>query len=139
MVIKLPEARKAPPLDASIAMINIVFLLLLFFIVSGTVNTPEPENFELTESEMLRRSGTSTDALYVHRSGDMIYQGEVVTVDSFAGLQDQNRNQDGPLQSVVQVFADRRLSAQKLMSLLNNLESAGLENLVVVTKRRAVP
>ncbi len=138
-MLDIPVQEPARPVDASIAMINIVFLLLLFFIAVGTVKQPEPEGLEPPESSLLRQSGSTDRALYVQRDGELIYLGEKTTTENFVARFMQSSVSKGIAGNnvkIVRVISDRRLEARRLINILSTLEKAGLRNLIIVTRRK---
>ena len=138
-MLDIPERRPTRPVDASIAMINIVFLLLLFFIAVGTVKLPEPEGLEPPESSLLRQSGSTDRALYVQRNGELIYLGKKTTTEKFVARFMQSsasKRIAGNKVKMVRVISDRQLEARRSINILSALEKAGLRNLIIVTRRK---
>ena len=113
------EPPRPPRAESIVPMINVVFLLLIFFLMTSKLVRPEP--FDVTPP------AAATDAepqeelvLFVDKSGRMSFDGaeDQAALQALAGLQAQ--------QPVVQLRADAELEARVLAGLLRDLATAGL-------------
>ncbi|MEM9788606.1 MAG: biopolymer transporter ExbD, partial [Pseudomonadota bacterium] len=80
--------KKAEP---TIALINIVFLMLIFFLVAGTLAQPLDGELELVETSALD-GREPPDALVINAAGDLSYRGAALP-DVTAFLQDRAEDQ----------------------------------------------
>lgn len=106
--------------------INIVFLILLFFLVGGTIaETPNPD---ILPPITLQSNSTNPpqDALYVDATGETQFHGQVQTVESFIATGAKANEQ-------LLIVADRRLPAHALLKVIAKLNVAGLTDLKLVT------
>ena len=67
--------RKFSRHEPTIALINIVFLMLIFFMITGTIAKPIEKNLRLIETEKLLRIDPP-DALVVNKDGTMKFNGD---------------------------------------------------------------
>ncbi|KQI68798.1 biopolymer transporter ExbD [Loktanella sp. 3ANDIMAR09] len=120
-----PRSEREP----TIALINIVFLMLIFFLVAGTVAAPLDRDLRLVNTTDLARSAPA-DALVLHADGRMIHQGtEIASVaDYLATLTDDQRAR-------VRIVPDRNLPAATLVTQGRALRAGGAERVVIVTER----
>ena len=120
-----PKRRRAP----TIALINIVFLMLVFFLVAGTLSRPLDGDLDLVRTADLE-GALPPDTLVVHPDGRMTYRGETIGgVDAFlAQRSDEERK-------TVRLVPDRALPASELVRLARELRGAGAESVMVVTQR----
>ncbi|MEL7526394.1 MAG: hypothetical protein AAFN16_11515, partial [Pseudomonadota bacterium] len=84
--IHLPKPLPSRSADSSLALINVVFLLLLFLLVSGTLRPPLPDAFEWAETTETDGEGEVRNTLVLTRAGDLWFEGEVLDeagVDGF--------------------------------------------------------
>ena len=109
--------------DWVLQFINIVFLILLFFMVNGVI-APSPQPDILPPIAVYSDAASPPqNALYIDQGGQLSFAGRELTVAEFVELLGQARDgKDGP-QAIV---ADRRLSAMFLINLLSELQSKGL-------------
>ncbi|WP_425101305.1 ExbD/TolR family protein [Tropicibacter sp. S64] len=115
--------------EPTIALINIVFLMLIFFLVAGTLSRPLDPDLTLVRTADLDRQ-TPADALVVFADGRLSYQGQGVAsaADHVAGL-------DAEALKRVRLVPDRDLPAQTLVRLGRELRAAGAGQVVIVTER----
>lgn len=132
------KARKSSPtMDFAVPAINIVFLLLLFFITSGSqVNRPEltvvPPSAELLRGDRLPRP-----LLAVMGDGrlflDGIETGEADLVRTIAARRDGGANAFATLN----ILADRGMPARELLAIMDRLRGDTTLVLKLVTRRDA--
>ena len=106
--------------------INIVFLILLFFMVGGTIaETPNPD---ILPPITLQSSSTSPpqDALYIDANGEIRFHGQVLALEGFVATVAKADEQ-------FSIVADRRLPAHVLLKIIAKLNAAGLIDLKLIT------
>ena len=115
--------------EPTTALINIVFLMLIFFLVAGTLAQPLDKALSLVRTADLDRQSPA-NALVVHVDGRMTYRGaEVVSAEAhLASLTEEERVR-------VRIVPDRDLPAQDLVQLGRALRTAGGQSVVLVTER----
>lgn len=118
-----------PQREPTIALINIVFLMLVFFMVAGTLARPPDPALRLVETRDLEGRAPQ-DALVVFPDGQLRHAGQVqVSAAVFmAGL-------DAEARALVRLVPDRDLPARDLVALTRALRAAGAERVVLVTQR----
>ena len=126
MRIKPPAAAQKEP---TIALINIVFLMLIFFMIAGTLAVPLDKDVTLIEAKDLE-GREPPDALVVHADGRLTLRGEVLpdAAAYAAALSDEDRE-------AVRIVPDRDLPARKLVQLGNALRAAGAKRVLLVSER----
>ncbi|WP_116599093.1 ExbD/TolR family protein [Primorskyibacter marinus] len=115
--------------EPTTALINIVFLMLIFFLVAGTLAPSLDKNLKLVRTKDLDRHAPA-DALVVHPDGRLSVRGMDVSdaASYFAELDEDARKR-------VRVVPDQALPASALVALGRDLRSAGAESVVIVTER----
>ncbi len=122
-------APSKPQREPTIALINIVFLMLVFFMVAGTLAQPlDPELKLVTTADLEGRA--PPDALVVHPDGRIAFRGTVQT-DAATFLAELSEEE----KAVVRLVPDRALPAQKLVALTRELRTAGAQKVMLVTER----
>lgn len=115
--------------EPTTALINIVFLMLVFFMVAGTLAPPMDGRVTLVQTRDLD-GAPPPDALVAHADGTLSYRGQAVS-DGASYLSDlpaENRAR-------VRIVPDRDFPATDLIALARDLQTAGAEQVVVVTER----
>lgn len=115
--------------EPTIALINIVFLMLIFFLVAGTLAQPLDDRLELVNTEDLE-SRPPPDALVIHEDGTLTYRGQVVA----DALEYAATIEEEALARVL-VVPDRDLGADRLVEVSRTLRGAGAGSVIIVTER----
>ncbi|OAN73595.1 biopolymer transporter ExbD [Sulfitobacter sp. EhC04] len=115
--------------EPTIALINIVFLMLIFFLVAGTIAAPLDANLALVRTEGIEGTAPA-DVLVVHADGRMTHRG--IPVASAAAFFDELPQE---VRDRVRIVPDRDLPAATLITLGRALREAGAKQVAIVTER----
>lgn len=122
------EVSHSPQIEPTLPLINIVFLLLIFFMIAGSFQLPLMDSIE-TPTQTLEVEGVAfepQDWLYVTQAGDTVYRGQALPLSDLSLAV-----KDG--QSVL--FADGELVGRDLSTILKALEASGAERVMLITER----
>jgi biopolymer transport protein ExbD len=128
-MIKVKRKPEKRPLETTVSLINIVFLMLIFFLVAGQL-TP-PQDPEVTLAEAKAPSLPPPDALYARSDGSLHFREQPVTAEAYLT---EHRLKDGSTGGNIELAADRDLKAEQLLRHVAALYQAGAERVVVVTR-----
>ena len=121
-----PRAPRRPMPENVVPLINVVFLLLVFFLLAGDPGRPPALPFDLPEiAAGADRPGEARRIAFSSRDG-LRLDGEVVTV---AELETRLAGVEG----VVTVSAEASLPARRVLDLLDALAKAGLSEVYLET------
>ena len=123
-----PRPRQAK--EPTIALINVVFLMLVFFMNAGTLAPPLGNSVELVETSDLE-GREPPGALVIRADGTLEYRGAELT-DAEAYV--ERASIDLPL-DVVRLVPDRALPAIRLKEVSDALRALGANKVFVVTER----
>ena len=115
--------------EPTIALINIVFLMLIFFLVAGTLSQPLDGELDLVRTADLE-GALPPDTIVVHPDGRLAYRG-----DAIGSVQDFLATRTEEERKTVRLVPDRELPADQLVKLARELRAAGAESVMVVTER----
>ncbi|MFD0857406.1 ExbD/TolR family protein [Roseovarius aquimarinus] len=125
-MIRRPRRSKAEP---TIALINIVFLMLIFFMISGTLARPLDPSLKLIDTADLE-GRAPPDALVVHADGRLSYEGrDVATPAAHVETLAEGERRE------IRIVPDRALPAETLVEIARALRAAGAERVMIVTER----
>jgi biopolymer transport protein ExbD len=109
--------------EPTITLINVVFLMLIFFMVAGTIGPSVDPRLTLVQADSLIATPPA-DALLVLADGTLLRSGQIVSVSQAAAGS-----------GTIRVMPDRDLPAQALVVLGRDLKAAGAQSVVIVTER----
>lgn len=122
-----PPRRKTEP---TITLINVVFLMLVFFLVAGQVAAPVDRDIQLIEAASVATRAPD-DALTVRVDGTTLWRSEPISPEAFAAA----RLAEGA--EVLRLVPARELPAQDLLRIANALSASGAAEVRLVTERSA--
>ena len=126
MALRQPITRQRQ--EPTIALINIVFLMLVFFLVAGTISATQSGDVNLISvADMVGQQ--PADAVVIHANGSIYLGGEPVDVTSAISALGYGAG------DVLRLMPDRDLPAQDLVRIAGEFAQSGAENIVVVTER----
>lgn len=127
-MIVAPPKRPDRTEENILPLINIVFLLLIFFMLAGALNTRPPFPLNPPETANAEDAQPQPDTLSVAADGRLAFGSEAIIADALPELlADWKQNQ--PLQ----VKADTALPARELTALLADLRAAGVAEVHLLT------
>jgi len=120
-----PARRRSKP-EPTIALINIVFLMLVFFMVAGSLAPPVETDLRLVDTNDLEGRAPAY-AMVLTAEGALRYRGQVVTGPEayFA---------DHAL-GTVRLMPDRNAPATELLRVARALRAAGAGKVLIVTEQ----
>lgn len=138
-IVSRAPARSASD-DALVPLINIVFLLLIFFLLAGTIG-PTPQ-FKVDpptadSREPLRQESIE---LAISEEGDVYLAGERIPLDELAvrlGAAFDEARRTAGTRIRLDLLADQRLVAARLDPVLAALREAEIEDVYLKTRTRA--
>lgn len=115
--------------DSLIPMINIVFLLLIFFMIAGQIQNSMPADILLPEGETGTPADNERVQLYFSADGSLSVDGEKLTLAQLDEQLVQSKRANWAL------VADKTVTAKQLDSVLRQLQKVGVMSLKLMTQR----
>lgn len=128
--MRLAPAPRTKP-EPTIALINVVFLMLVFFLVAGQVARPADREVTLALADVAS-ARVPDDALVLRADGAILWRGVETSVDDFAMAQ---INETEPLR----ILPDRNLPARNLIAVAAALRAATGNDVRLVTEKGLAP
>lgn len=132
MRLKRPE----PAADSEanlIPLINVVFLLLIFFMLAGRLAPTESNALAPPRSDSPQSARAAPLVLLVDRTGQISLDGELLDDTTLTARVAETLADSHPH---IQVKADATLEALRLVDLLEQLRAAGAEDIDLLTLAR---
>ncbi len=132
--MKLPEPERREPQESTVPMINIVFLLLIFFMVAGTLTPESPLPVEPAASEAGEAVSEDPVRVLIDAEGRLAVAEEVV--DGRPALRERLQGLlDEAPERPVEVMADAEADSALLLDVMDDLREAGAERMQLVTRQ----
>lgn len=126
-----PKKRELP--ENTITLINVVFLMLIFFLVVGTVATPLSKHILPARTNDLPIVPPHPNIVEIARDGKIDYRKEPISLDqlivALTGESEESRN----TKPVIKLVAHRELDADRLIEILEAMTTGGVQNIRLVT------
>ncbi|WP_271951792.1 ExbD/TolR family protein [Ruegeria faecimaris] len=111
--------------DSTIALINVVFLMLIFFLITGTIAPPLDPDLQLVDTSELEGS-EPPDALVLHKNGLLSFRGQPMTPEAYMTGRDP---------APVRIVPDRDAPGHRLIEVTGTLRRLGATSVFVVTEK----
>ena len=127
----LPEKQTKREYENLLPLVNVVFLLLIFFMVAGAFNSADPFSIEPTIAETESTADTKTLTIIMSAEGQLAVGDQLVSMDA-ALLLIQESIQNESLKKV-QLKSDANADALHVVELLERLSETDLEVVHILT------
>jgi biopolymer transport protein ExbD len=134
MRLLLPQPRKKVAIDVSLAIINIVLLLIFFFLTTGQLLNPHSGDVELAETTELPLDQLPSPILVVYRDGSWAIDGTPVAPE-LLGLALATL----PKPVILHLLINRDAPASSLLTVIDRPELANVELRLVTLRRTPEP
>ncbi|MFC5583590.1 ExbD/TolR family protein [Nitratireductor kimnyeongensis] len=135
-MLRLARPKQPRQRESTIALINIVFLMLIFFLVAGTLTPPLDNDVSLI-STVEADPSEPPNALFVTQEGEMRLRGTATDAQGFMLARAETLGEEAARQLEIKVAADRDLPAAKLVDIVGALKAAGASRISIITERAA--
>lgn len=123
--------------DRIMPLINIVFLLLIFFLVAGVIREVEPVDVDPPRSVVDAESEAAPLTIYVSADGRLALGDNVLPDDVFNAAVTEAITTDP--EQAIRIVADRNVDSAKVITVLETLRSAGASRVKLTTQMQAAP
>lgn len=116
-------------------LINVVFLLLIFFMIAGQLTTADPYKIDPSRSISASEINKEQPIIHMDRTGNLAFQNKPVSED---GLKQKVASylKDNP-GGVLRLKVDNTQKAGKVLTLMTRLRSLGVKKVSLITVREA--
>lgn len=126
----MKAVRKHTAREPTIALINIVFLILIFFMVAGTLAPAADPTIDYVTTDGLECCA-APDVLAISENGQLARGGmEFSSTEEYLAAFD-------PAGQPLRILPDRRLPAVKVLGIMQDLRGKGVERITLLTQNIA--
>ncbi|WP_422372145.1 ExbD/TolR family protein [Hoeflea sp.] len=131
-MIRFPRPSAGKKQESTIALINVVFLMLIFFLVAGSLAPPGDPDVRFISTERTS-AAAPPDMLFVSSGGQTTWRGEPVDVArALPAWSDEFGQGSG---KAFRIAADENLLAAELVDLVSRLRASGIVEIALVAER----
>lgn len=121
------------PFEAMVPLINIVFLLLIFFLLAGTIAPQSPVDVTLPEGAQNDGEASETATLYVEADGYVWFNDRVMMAELTPYLISDDLEELGLTDIAIRADADA--PAEEVIILMEGLQETGIEQVTLITEK----
>lgn len=118
--------------DNMIPLINIIFLLLIFYMVAGTIEPSQVEDLELPKMSNERTTEKAAITLQITHKNAIYLNNKQHSLQSLALAIQRIKK---PENSIINIHADHRVNAKQLDEVLNTLRENNAQQLALMSKK----
>jgi biopolymer transport protein ExbD len=131
MRLKIKDKREYDD-DGLLPLVNIIFLLLIFFMIAGVIEKKiVRDNLELPSAELNRFENKEVTKIYIDKDNNYFINDKVTSHENIIIY-----IQDKKIKEVI-LIADKSLLINDISKLLNNLHKNNIKNIKLLSNRNA--
>ena len=131
MRLKIKDKREYDD-DGLLPLVNIIFLLLIFFMIAGVIEKKiVRDNLELPSAELNRFDNKEVTKIYIDKDNNYFLNDKVTSNENIIIY-----IQDKKIKEVI-LIADKSLLINDISKLLNNLHKNNIKNIKLLSNRNA--
>lgn len=116
-------------------LINVVFLLLIFFMIAGSFTQASPLAIDPAVSDAAEASQGKAPLVYMDADGEIAIGEQRTSLERFAGT--WRSAAGGRSYDVVRVHADGKVDSARLVAVMEQLRAAGVDKIRLLTVKRS--
>lgn len=132
-MIDFDEPPPRRPYEAIVPLINVVFLLLIFFLIAGTVGPTDPVDVTLPSGRLDDKNTRQPAVIYVEKDG-FIWLGKTFVAPEASGFLVKGYIDEAGTDRVA-VKVDEAAPADALLLLMEGLRIAKVKEVTILTER----
>ena len=130
----LPGRKSAPAADFSLAIINVVFLLLFFFILTGSVVQRSEMEVRAPFTRNLPLGRLPRPLIVISANSELFLDGLLITSENLLRQIDNSNEQSNRKFDRLNILADGKLSAKMFLKTVDRLRNTGLPIRIVTVR-----
>ena len=131
MRLKIKDKREYDD-DGLLPLVNIIFLLLIFFMIAGVIEKKiVRDNLELPSAELSRFENKEVTKIYIDKDNNYFLNDKITSNENII-----NYIKEKKIKEVI-LIADKFLLINDISKLLNNLHKNNVKNIKLLSNRNA--
>lgn len=118
--------------DGLLPLVNIIFLLLIFFMIAGVIEKKiVRDNLELPSAELSRFENKEVTKIYINKDNNYFLNDKITSNENIIIYINEKKIKE------VILIADKSLLINDINKLLNNLHKNNIKNIKLLSNRNA--
>lgn len=130
-MIQFPYKEKEPFKLDLIPMINVVFLLLIFFMLTSTTPTKQKTKIELPKAKTAEKNSKQFLVMTIDKNGSMLLDGKNVTLEVLPTHLEKKIGEKK--NTVISIHADKFIEFELFGKVIELAKQAGAEDFMLAT------
>jgi len=130
-MVDIPRHKQSAREPGLIPMINVVFLLLVFFLVAGSIEKFDVIHIDLPVAKNGKRLTDGQVVIIIGAQKEIVVNDDFVAPSAFLGTM-QEHLRENP-NKIISLKADEHLPATFMISIMNQIKQAGGTNISLIT------
>ncbi|MEI7669196.1 MAG: biopolymer transporter ExbD [Pseudomonadota bacterium] len=130
-MVDIPRYKKSVREPGLIPMINVVLLLLVFFLVAGSIEKFDPVPIDLPSAKNGKRLGDGQIMIVLGAHKEIIVNDDFVQPTDFMNNIKETLKENPS--KIISLKADQHLPATFMISIMNQIKEAGGTNISLIT------
>lgn len=128
------NTQKKPPEQLDLTpMVSIVFLLLIFFLVAGTVRSPTFWEIDPPISDSNESVSNKNLQIFLNKEGLIAFEKQTISIANLVSMLNKKST------IILQVHADKQVDSHKIIALMDTLEKTVINQIILVTTTNKDP
>jgi len=132
-MIKFQYQEKKPFKLDLVPMINIVFLLLIFFMLTATTSTDKGKKVELPKARTAEKSSKQYLTVTIDKKGNLQLDGKEITLEALPGQMKKKVSEQK--NTVISIHADKVIEFELFGQVIELAKQAGAEDFILATEQ----
>ena len=125
--MRLPGQEDSETLvENTLPMINIVFLLLIFFMIAGSLQNSLPFDMDPLRGEGEMPVGERPQVIHLSRTGEISFQGSMMSPEALELALAELGKGEGDQIPAIQIKSDQASNSVLVIRILSQLKAAGI-------------
>ncbi len=133
-MMRLPVEQSKREHENLLPLVNVVFLLLIFFMVAGAFSSPEAFNIQPVNAVTEKNADTAVLTILMNVEGELAIEDRIVSSEEVISIVQASMQNDSLKK--VQLKSDANAEAFNIVELLEELAKTDLETLHILTSNQ---
>lgn len=129
-----PETSRKPIFENTLPLVNIVFLLLIFFMIAGSFSNAEILNIQAPKADFKEKIKEQEIIILMNTNNELAIKNHHYSKEEIIKFIQKNMEKSPNL--IIQIKADQKVKSKNLIEIIEALSSMNIKFINLVTKNK---